>query len=214
MARRQEPHEGRERLIEAAAEIFAQVGFAGASVGEIARVAGVTQPLVNHHFGTKKGLWQAVVDARFTALQTALDAVETRSADLPEHERLRALLYEFVVFTGRHPTLSRMLRLEADGELAREVAGRWTLHFVAFLEARLDRAVKAGVLAPLDPRLLYFFIVGAATELFAQPAVAKRAFKLDVADPKVVDRQARFVCDFVLRGASLEGPATTPDTAR
>lgn len=202
MAGKEEPNAGREKLLRAAAEIFARVGFAGASVGDIARAAGVTQPLVNHHFGTKKGLWQAVVHEHFAELEQTLDACEASTEGRCERDRLRALLYEFVLFSGRRPQLTRMMRMEADGSLAGEVSDEWNRRFVSFLETRLARAVKAGVLAPLDPRFLYFFIIGAATELFAQPELAQRVFKLDVSSPSVIEDGAQFVCDFILKGAS------------
>lgn len=202
MARKDEPNAGRDKLIRAAAEIFARVGFAGASVGDIARAAGVTQPLVNHHFGTKKGLWQAVVHEHFAELEQTLEDCEARTEGMCERERLRALLYAFVLFSGRRPQLTRMMRMEADGSLAGEVSDEWNHRFVSFLETRLARAVKAGVLAPLDPRYLYFFIIGASTELFAQPELAQRVFKLDVSSASVIEDGAQFVCDFILKGAA------------
>lgn len=202
MARKDEPNAGRERLLRAAADIFARVGFAGASVGDIARDAGVTQPLVNHHFKTKKGLWQAVLLEHFAELQRTLDECEARTQTLPERERLRALLYAFALFSGRRPQLTRMIRLEADGSLAREVSEQWIGRFVQFLESKLSRAVAAGVLAPLDPRYLYFFIIGAATELFAQPEMAQRVFGLDVSEEAVIEANAQFICDFIMKGSA------------
>ncbi len=186
----------------AAAEAFARGGFEGASVGDIAREAGVTQPLVNHHFGSKKGLWQAVIDAQFTALEKTLVDCETEHAQSEDLVRLRALLRAYVTFCGQTPQLTRMLRIEADSALAREVHRRWQGRFVSFFEGRIEDAIARRVLAPLDPHFLFFVIVGAATEIFAQPDLAQRTFQLDVADPKVIARAADFVCDFVLRGAA------------
>lgn len=203
MPRRAEPQPaGRDSLIAAAAERFSRVGFAGASVGDIAKDAGVTQPLVNHHFGSKKGLWQAVVHELFGQLEQALGASEARTAGKPERDQLRELIRTYVTFCGEHPHLMRMLRIEADSELAREVHQKWQRRFVAFFEGRLARAIEHRVLAPLDPQFLFFVVVGAATEIFSQPDLAHRAFQLDVADPAVIRRAADFVCDFVLKGAA------------
>ncbi|MFZ5439754.1 MAG: TetR/AcrR family transcriptional regulator [Myxococcota bacterium] len=203
MPRRAEPqHAGRDSLVAAAAERFSRVGFAGASVSDIAKDAGVTQPLVNHHFGTKKGLWQAVVHELFGQLEDALQASEARTATRPEREQLRELIRTYVTFCGEHPHLLRMLRIEADSELAREVHQKWQRRFVAYFEGRLERAIAHRVLAPVDPHFLFFVVVGAATEIFSQRDLAQRAFRLDVADPAVIRRAADFVCDFVLKGAS------------
>ena len=51
---------GRQRLLEAALELFAERGFDGASVRDITERAEVSLGLVNKHFGSKEGLRQAI----------------------------------------------------------------------------------------------------------------------------------------------------------
>ncbi|MDQ3627446.1 MAG: TetR/AcrR family transcriptional regulator [Actinomycetota bacterium] len=52
----------REQLIETARAVFAQRGFEGTSVEEIAARAEVSKPIVYEHFGGKEGLYAVVVD--------------------------------------------------------------------------------------------------------------------------------------------------------
>ncbi|MGD9893941.1 MAG: TetR/AcrR family transcriptional regulator, partial [Dehalococcoidia bacterium] len=77
---------GRERLLIAATAAFAQAGFQGASTRAIARAAGVTDPLLYHHFPTKAALFCAVVRVQLatldTALSTALIGAETPAVRL------------------------------------------------------------------------------------------------------------------------------------
>ncbi len=47
----------RERLLAAAAELFARKGYAATSVGEIVAAAGVTKPTLYYHFRSKEGLY-------------------------------------------------------------------------------------------------------------------------------------------------------------
>jgi len=54
--------ERREQLIEIARTVFAEKGFDGASVEEIAARAGVSKPVVYEHFGGKEGVYAVVVD--------------------------------------------------------------------------------------------------------------------------------------------------------
>ena len=49
----------RERLIRAAAQLFAEKGYEGASVKELAQEAGVNVSLVSYHFGGKDGLYRS-----------------------------------------------------------------------------------------------------------------------------------------------------------
>lgn len=50
------------RLIEIAAEIFARDGYAKAATEEIVALAGVTRGALYHHFGSKEGLFRAVLE--------------------------------------------------------------------------------------------------------------------------------------------------------
>ena len=75
--------ERREQLIGVGREVFAERGFAAASVEEIAERAGVSKPVVYEHFGGKEGLYAVVVDRE---VQRLLDAI-TEALDGAEHPR-------------------------------------------------------------------------------------------------------------------------------
>jgi AcrR family transcriptional regulator len=54
--------ERREQLLDVGRSLFAERGFDGTSVEEIAARAGVSKPVVYEHFGGKEGLYAVVVD--------------------------------------------------------------------------------------------------------------------------------------------------------
>ena len=54
--------ERREQLIDIGRQLFAERGFDGTSVEEIAARAEVSKPVVYEHFGGKEGLYAVVVD--------------------------------------------------------------------------------------------------------------------------------------------------------
>jgi AcrR family transcriptional regulator len=60
--------ERREQLLEIARALFAERGFEGASIEEIATRAGVSKPIVYEHFGGKEGLYAVVVDREVQTL--------------------------------------------------------------------------------------------------------------------------------------------------
>jgi AcrR family transcriptional regulator len=82
--------ETRARIVEAAADLFAERGFDAVSVAEIARRAGVVEKTVFNHFPLKEGL---VFDADPPIRQALLDAVRTR----PAGESAAAAAGSFVV---------------------------------------------------------------------------------------------------------------------
>ena len=64
--------ERREQLVDVGRSLFAEKGFDGTSIEEIAAHAGVSKPVVYEHFGGKEGIYAVVVDR---AVQRMLDKV-------------------------------------------------------------------------------------------------------------------------------------------
>ena len=64
--------ERREQLIVIGRAAFAELGFDGASVEEIAARAGVSKPVVYEHFGGKEGLYAVIVDREMLALEEVI----------------------------------------------------------------------------------------------------------------------------------------------
>ena len=60
--------ERREQLLDIGRTLFAERGFEGTSVEEIAAKAGVSKPVVYEHFGGKEGLYAVVVDREMRQL--------------------------------------------------------------------------------------------------------------------------------------------------
>lgn len=72
------PRAARERqILDVAGEEFGRLGYAHASVNDIARRAGISKPLIYGYFGSKDGLYLACLDRAGTAL---VDAVTTVAA--------------------------------------------------------------------------------------------------------------------------------------
>jgi AcrR family transcriptional regulator len=76
----------REQLIEVGRKLFADKGFEGTTVEEIAAKASVSKPVVYEHFGGKEGLYAVVVDREIAALLGGITGA--LSADLSSRETL------------------------------------------------------------------------------------------------------------------------------
>jgi AcrR family transcriptional regulator len=69
----------REQLLDVGKAVFAERGYDGASVEEVALRAGVSKPVVYEHFGGKEGLYEVVVDREVQHLITSFTAALTGS---------------------------------------------------------------------------------------------------------------------------------------
>ncbi len=87
----------REQLLEIGRELFAEKGFEGTSVEEIAARAGVSKPVVYEHFGGKEGAYAVVVDRESRRLhdeiREALTTPDARPRELLERGAMALLDY-------------------------------------------------------------------------------------------------------------------------
>ena len=117
----------RERILEAAARIFAKQGYVAASLRQIAKEANCSLTLLDHHFGDKAHLLDAVVKAQNTLCQerlVGLKAILSRPASFVLDEFVAAWAhYEFDLYETSEGRwyLMLMLRLQADHEVSNEI---------------------------------------------------------------------------------------------
>lgn len=199
---------GHADILAAALREFANHGFAGATTAAIARRAGVTQPLIHHHFRSKQGLWDAVLDDLFEDFKRALTQTLREVEGMERRQRITALLRTLICFTGRRPELGRIIRTEssAGGPPFDTLYNRWLSQLVALFQRELTDAIEDGTLRPIDPRLAYSLIIGACTQPFSEPETVRRAFGVNVADDAVIERYADLTTEVLLRGLAAAPP--------
>lgn len=73
----------REGILEAALPRFAERGYAGTSIRELAAAAGVTNPVLYYHFGSKAGLFRVLVDRAQDAFLRRITAATEHGSGLP-----------------------------------------------------------------------------------------------------------------------------------
>lgn len=87
----------REQLLDVGRSLFAERGFDGTSIEEIALRAGVSKPVVYEHFGGKEGLYAVVVDREMEQLLSAItSALGSATAPRILLERAALALLEYI----------------------------------------------------------------------------------------------------------------------
>jgi AcrR family transcriptional regulator len=154
-SRTRDPSATKARLLEAAAGEFAARGIAGARIDRIEAAAKANRALIYSYFGSKDGLFDAVMDA---AVARVLGEVPFTPGDLPGYA---GRLFDFLVANPRQLRLAAWHRLERVGT-GHETAGLSDSH-------RVNVASVAGVQAgrraapAFAPEDLYVFTLALAS---------------------------------------------------
>jgi AcrR family transcriptional regulator len=145
VARATEKHAARRRILTHATRLFAEDGFDGTSLQDVADAVGVSKPAVLHHFGTKEDLRRATLDAIFAHWSLELPKVLLSAS--ASGDRVDGVLAEVMRFFREDPNRARMLLREAldrPKELASLLRGpsRQWLRAVSGYVAAENRAAR------------------------------------------------------------------------
>lgn len=164
----------RESILQAAIELFAERGVAGASVAEITRKAGVAQGLVSYHFGGKDQLISAVIDRWF---ETVLGFAQV---DGTPDERLATVIDGALMATAYALPLQRaVLAMQQQPSTHRLFAESERRHEPAVTAA--EDAVRALFRArgAADPALEEVMLRSVLEGVFVKFAVFGRTYPLE-----------------------------------
>jgi AcrR family transcriptional regulator len=155
---RRTPEEARRLILEAAQAAIARTGPEGLRLHDIAAAAGVSHPLILHHFGSRAGLVRALTREAIIELRDKLFAAMTE----PDHSTEEQLDRVFEAFrNGLGQRLAWLATVDPEGDqgaslmIQREAADR--------LHARRVAAAAPGTSVPLeDSQFLVYLIAVAA----------------------------------------------------
>ncbi|MGO2996318.1 TetR/AcrR family transcriptional regulator [Brachybacterium alimentarium] len=91
---RRNPPARRDTILDGASELFAEYGFYGASVRDIARHVGISHPGMLHHFASKSALLDGVIDRLEASAQATLDQMDELCAQSESLVERMVALYD------------------------------------------------------------------------------------------------------------------------
>ena len=198
----------REALLQSALVEFGAKGFDGAATRAIALRVEAHQPQINYHFESKEALWTASVDYLFGLLGDALDGAlppnlaEAGAADL-------ALAFadgirRFVRFAAAHPELNQIMVHEGTAASDR-LTWITETHIKPFFDAigfTWRRLRDAGWAVPIDSDVLYYLLVGAASQPYVTAAEVRLLAGRNPRSPEWIEAHAEALVAILLPGLS------------
>lgn len=183
--------DSRTKLIEAAAPLFAQKGFAAVSIRELAEEAGVNSALISYHFNGKEGLYEAVLETHFSRIVEEIQTVEKMK--LTPEERIAYYAKAVNRLHRQNPFLIRLLHSELTNptNCFESVVKKYISQVYAFIHKSLEDGMASGQFYPnfnpayaalsLAGIMNFYFIVKPLAEKLLPPSETQNESYLDQA---------------------------------
>ncbi|GJE02615.1 TetR/AcrR family transcriptional regulator [Methylobacterium isbiliense] len=157
--RRARMEETRAKLVRAARAAFAEKGYAAASMDDLTAAAGLTRGALYHHFGDKKGLLRAVIDALDAEMVAAARAARSRAAT-----PWLGFLEEGVAYIelALEPEIQRIVLLDGPAVLGDPSQWPGQTACLRTTTETIQSLIDAGTVRPVDAEAAARLINGAA----------------------------------------------------
>lgn len=199
--RQSRAEETRARILQKAREAFAEHGFDGANVREIAREAETTHSMITYHFGGKEQLWREAVRDMFVLLDQRLDGIVERS-DLSAREKLVLLTRTYGHYCAEHPEHARITIAEAirGGERLEWMVDEFVKTSHATGSSVLQAVIDEGIVPRVPLASFIYAYVGMLQLPFVLAKEAQRALSYDFMSEKAIEAHADAVVALLLSG--------------
>jgi AcrR family transcriptional regulator len=139
--------------------LFSEKGYDATSVREICEAAGITKPTLYHFYGSKEGVYRAIVEGALERFRSELTVA--LGGEGPLRERLVRMACAYVDATVREPDLARFIMALIHNPPQSAPATDFTGFYQHVLDAlgrAIDEAIDRGEIraGPTDVRLLVF----------------------------------------------------------
>jgi AcrR family transcriptional regulator len=200
-ARKRDPEQTRQEILDVATAAFAEKGLAGARVDEIAARTRTTKRMIYYYFGSKEGLYGAVIERAYGGIRDAERGLQLDT--IPPAEAMRRLLESTFDYHHANPSFVRLVSVEnieeAQHVRASPTIARRNVEVVDTMRHLLERGVHEGCFrAGMDPLDLHILINGVSFHRVSNRHTLQAVFGRDVRDTAVAHAQREMLVQAVL----------------
>ncbi len=209
--RKGQPDVVQSDILAVATEEFASRGLSGARVDAIAEKTRTTKGMIYYYFGSKEGLYIAVLERAYLSIRSAEEGA--RIASLPPLEGAKALVEASFDFHAQNPHVGRLISIEnihfaKYAKQAPRIAENNQTAITTWA-AILSAGQREGIFRyDVEPVDLHAFVSSLCLFRVTNRYTFGALFDIEFDDPSVRKRHRRLVVDMVLDFLCL--PAATP----
>jgi len=171
----------RQQILEAALDVFAESGFAGATTKDIATKADVTQGLIYFYFNSKENLFHAACEHRSIQLFPE-DIVQLLNPEHPPEMAITQLIQRLVTLMDE-PCNIKVLRImtqaqsmcdsqQSEGYKRYALVQSMATPISTALQVYFDEQIHRGTMQPIDTYLAAHLLAGSIVSSIVKRALA------------------------------------------
>jgi AcrR family transcriptional regulator len=170
---RRDPQATRQALLRAGADLFAERGFDGVPIEEVAARAGVNKALISYHFRGKRGLYLAILESTLQEMAARLEAIEREAEDA--RRAVRGLLEAFARMARERPGFPTLFLREVLASGIEPGVLPYLVRLTGVSRRLAERGAREGLFRRVDPPLVHFALFGSLVFFFATEPARRKA---------------------------------------
>lgn len=195
----------RDKLLDAAIDLFARYGYDPVSTKSVAEASQLTQSMVHYHFGSKEQLWKGAIDRLMRNRGRAFPVSRLEFKDVDPVTRLKILVRRLVEANAAEPNYVSILMHEAMAQTPRL---DWLLDnyvsagFDAFNQA-VKLAIREGLIRPLPVAEITSIITSATVLTFSIAPVINRIYGVETGSKRYLRSLSDSMIVILFQGLQL-----------
>lgn len=178
----------KEAILQIAEKLFSELGFDAASTRHIATDAGVNMAMLNYYFGSKDGLYKAVIERRLSTFRQTL--VSINEQDISCWQKLDLAIDVFIDRIIGNNNFHRLIHRELSLPHRTGISDVIIENiFANVIEVKriLEDGIADGTFRKVDVEMTIATIFGTKYYIVNSTVIASRLLEKDLKDPKIMD---------------------------
>lgn len=157
----------KEHIMNVAVALFAEKGFEGTSIRDLAHEADVNIAMINYYFGSKENLFVTLLEAKARFMREKIDAVQN-DPSLSELEKINQIIDGYINRFLSQPAFHRVLQQEllvTNREMLHQNVISLFIKNTQDVVAIIEKGVRKKIFKKVDPQLLFASIIGTINQV-------------------------------------------------
>ncbi|MCE7793330.1 forespore capture DNA-binding protein RefZ [Salipaludibacillus sp. CUR1] len=193
----------KEKVMQAAIEMFNMKGFTGSSVRDIANRAGANVALISYYFGSKQGLLEHLMtgflEGYVSAIEVQCEKLACENGEELVFDRLLKAIWNVMVYQQNNHELARFIHREItlDTTLVRELMASYLAKEKHLYHTLLNAAYEKGEMATRPNEYFVLQLRGMLTMPFLHPQYIREVYHLMPHENHFLDQYFSELCQWV-----------------